>query len=397
MDHEFYIDRLSAYFDGELKHEEEFIVEEHIKDCPECQKILADLRKFDEMVEAHSELGEDDYWEKSAQKIEAAISGEKRTEVVELKTKKATDWLRWKIVGSVAAAAVLVFIAVNYVDIQKNVEQKMSAPQSIKRDSTPVDKLLGEVSGVETTISDSGKKEVFVRGGRAGETSYIVDGVTAEEADKDQVDNELTEKGETDIAASPAPTAADDFAAKEKSKEIITQKSESVSKEQIVAEAKKSGRSKSAAAEPKLAQTVAPSEVAVPEGVDETLSLNKLLSQIPIIEQELTLDQWRAKADSLTAELDEINKRNKYRTSRSNKYDVTSDDVSEVLLEDQLVDCYYNIGRMTEDIEEYLKAVLMLKSYKESTSETLAVKATQHLDKLLELNRFKKEISDSLK
>lgn len=391
MDHEFYIDRLSAYFDGELKHEEEYMVEEHIKDCSECRKILEDLKKFDHMVATHSELGENDYWEKSAQKIEKAISGEITTEVTEVKPKARSIWLSWKAIGSLATAAVLIFIAVNYVDIQKSVETQMT-PTAKSADSTTVDQLLDNVTGVVVAnTGDSGQGEVFIRGGRAGETSYIVDGVPEEtlKKDADKADNEIVGSEKTNSTSSAEPSSTDNFAVKEKTKELTVQKGESVKKEQLVGEADKTNITESLNVKPSLVQSLSAPPPALSEGIEASITLEDNFEVLELNEAELSLEQWRTKTDSLNAL---IKNESKKRTDKTAFYEKSTGsrnlDTTEVLRDGQLVDCYFNIGRLTEDKEEYIKAVMMLKVFKESKSETLADKATRHLDKLLEMKRF---------
>ncbi len=120
MNHEYFKDRVSAFHDGELKHEEERMIAEHIQQCEECQKLLADLEKLDLMVSERSGLGESDYWEKSAQKIEAALGVKGETEVVEVR-RGSYRGLWWKISAVAASAAVIAFIALYQGDISRNV------------------------------------------------------------------------------------------------------------------------------------------------------------------------------------------------------------------------------------------------------------------------------------
>lgn len=61
MEHQFYIDRLSAYFDNELKNEELVIVKEHVMGCSECQKKLQELEKLENLIIEKSDLSESDY------------------------------------------------------------------------------------------------------------------------------------------------------------------------------------------------------------------------------------------------------------------------------------------------------------------------------------------------
>ncbi|HKK21012.1 MAG TPA: zf-HC2 domain-containing protein, partial [candidate division Zixibacteria bacterium] len=120
MNHEYFKDRVSAYHDGELKHEEERMIAEHIQGCEECQKLLSDLDKLDRMISEHSGLSESEYWEKSAQRIESALGSGDETEVVEVR-KGSYRGLWWKVGALAASAAVIVIIAVYQGDISHKV------------------------------------------------------------------------------------------------------------------------------------------------------------------------------------------------------------------------------------------------------------------------------------
>jgi hypothetical protein len=120
MNHEYFKDRVSAYHDGELRHEEEQMIAEHIQGCEECQKLLSDLEKLDKMVSEHSGLSESEYWEKSAQRIESAISPGSETEVVEVR-RGSYRGLWWKVGALAASAAVIVIIAVYQGDISHKI------------------------------------------------------------------------------------------------------------------------------------------------------------------------------------------------------------------------------------------------------------------------------------
>ena len=89
MEHEYFKNRISAFLDGELKNEEEQLMAEHLKACLECQKIYQKLESLNQLVDEHAQLDDGDYWEKAAQKIEQAIAGETKTEIIK---PKKTQW-----------------------------------------------------------------------------------------------------------------------------------------------------------------------------------------------------------------------------------------------------------------------------------------------------------------
>ena len=131
MEHSYFKDRISAFIDGELPPYEEKVVKEHLADCEECRQIRAELEKIDSLVEKHSGLNEDEYWEKSAQKIESKLSlSDSLNEDAESKKESKYKGLGWKLVTVAASVAVLTFIGLHEKDIFKDIDDlpKMQAP-----------------------------------------------------------------------------------------------------------------------------------------------------------------------------------------------------------------------------------------------------------------------------
>ncbi len=112
MDHEYFSDLLSAYLDKELTPEEEAMMTEHLVDCPECRGLLERLREADRLVEQHGALSGGDYWEQSAQAIEEKL-GITDDRVTDIRPKKRSSGLWWKLTGVAASAAILAFIGLN--------------------------------------------------------------------------------------------------------------------------------------------------------------------------------------------------------------------------------------------------------------------------------------------
>lgn len=243
MNHGYFQDRLSAYFDQALTLEEMQMMKEHLESCAECRDRLEDLAKLDRLIDDNAALGESDYWEKAAQKIESRLTSPEKTEVTDIRS----SWfgLGWKLAAAAASVAALTFVALHEGEIQNSavkskratetatapsktfndpsmpdtgmgqaydfvdteaespepkpaleptaerVELKDKSPSlkkspatSVSEDAsekleldhspvTSVDELLESVAGVVTNSSG----ETFIRGGRAGEVAYIVDGV----------------------------------------------------------------------------------------------------------------------------------------------------------------------------------------------------------------------------
>jgi putative zinc finger protein len=118
MDHGYFRDRLSAYIDQELTPEETRALAEHLEECAECREELAKLKEIERLVEEHSGLDGDDYFERAAQKIEQRL-GATATTVTDISGASAPRFkgLWWKVTSVAASAAVLVFIGLHRDDI----------------------------------------------------------------------------------------------------------------------------------------------------------------------------------------------------------------------------------------------------------------------------------------
>lgn len=60
MDHSYFRDRVSAYMDQNLPAMEQELLTHHVEKelCPECNRLLQELRAVDGMVSKHSGLSE---------------------------------------------------------------------------------------------------------------------------------------------------------------------------------------------------------------------------------------------------------------------------------------------------------------------------------------------------
>lgn len=162
MDHGYFQDRLSAYLDGELTPEETRALAEHLQSCVECRRRLEDLRRFEKLVDEHSELGESDYWERSARRIEERL-GAAAPEPLDIRPSarrpSSADW--WRIAG-VAAAIVLV----GYVGLHRDeILHEIEAPRSVER-TTPTPAVHPDTSAV---VSQGGYNDLQDDYGAAGE------------------------------------------------------------------------------------------------------------------------------------------------------------------------------------------------------------------------------------
>ena len=120
MHHSYFKDKISAFYDNELNEEERHLIAEHLKECNECQRLLEQLKQFNLLVEKHTVLSDSDYWEKSAQKIEQAIDNKYQTEIVDIK-KSHWKGIHWKLIGVAASIAIVTFISL----YQKHIDQQI--------------------------------------------------------------------------------------------------------------------------------------------------------------------------------------------------------------------------------------------------------------------------------
>ena len=137
MDHGYFKDRISAYYDNNLKPEERVVIEEHLKECEECRKLLAELAKLDRLVEEHSQLGGDEYWEESARKIEKSLGFEEKTAITKV---ASSNWfgLTWKLAAVAASVVFLTVVGIHRDDIWKE-EKPEQLLKSIPQVEAPAD------------------------------------------------------------------------------------------------------------------------------------------------------------------------------------------------------------------------------------------------------------------
>ncbi len=167
MDHGYFIDRISAYLDGELPDYEQQAVGEHLLQCDECSRLFNRLKKADVLVEKYSDVDGDDYFERMASKIEQQIGVEADEPEITPVPKRRTG-LGWKITAAAASIAVLMFIGINYTDIMQQAEPEVESPspvvnapeiaddEAVRKSAAPE----GSVAGVVAEPKDTDKSQV---------------------------------------------------------------------------------------------------------------------------------------------------------------------------------------------------------------------------------------------
>ncbi len=168
MEHQFFKDRLSAYFDNELKNEEHAIVQQHIEGCNECQVELKQLEKIENLFSNKTELSGNDYWETSAQKIESALEPSPKAEIVEI-VKPKSKGLWWKLTGVAASLALVALFTLEekkqhddfIPDTISNEVQDIYAPtpQAITIDSFKQETVEVTTAPVENEIESDDENE----------------------------------------------------------------------------------------------------------------------------------------------------------------------------------------------------------------------------------------------
>ncbi|MBK7140624.1 MAG: zf-HC2 domain-containing protein [bacterium] len=156
MDHSYFRDKVSAYHDRELPAQEQEMLEQHVASCPECQKLLADLERLDQLVADKLELGESDYWEQNAQKIEERLGFAQKTVVTPITTSRWDKGLVWKLSAVAASVSILVFIGINKDDILKDTDTLQNVDPNrlaLPKDTTAATSLREQLGISEDSVS----------------------------------------------------------------------------------------------------------------------------------------------------------------------------------------------------------------------------------------------------
>jgi hypothetical protein len=155
VDHSFFQERLSAYADRELPADELAVVEDHLLGCAECRRRLDEISKLGELTDRDSLLGESDYWEKAAQKIEAALEPQ-RTEVLDpaKERPRASYGLWWKLPAIAASLLFLTYIGLHEGDILKEDTAVPSRPVPGAEKPRPESSAVADqpASTLDTTV-----------------------------------------------------------------------------------------------------------------------------------------------------------------------------------------------------------------------------------------------------
>jgi hypothetical protein len=184
MNHEYYRDRVSAFFDEALSAEEMQMMAAHLEECPDCRALLRKLADLDQLVAKKSAFADDNYWEQAARRIDAAIVG---SEQPVRQARRRPEWwgLRWKLATVAASVAVLMLIGLNRERIFSGLE---TTPVLKLESTSPVLDSAGTLSytfapaaeSVRTASLEDVEAEVAVNRGGSSEQPVVVDSIKPE-------------------------------------------------------------------------------------------------------------------------------------------------------------------------------------------------------------------------
>lgn len=384
MDHSYFRDKVSAYHDRELPPQELEMLREHIASCEECSRLLAEYERLDALVAAKIDLkGSEDFWERSAQKIEERLGFIEKTEITPI---AAPTWDRsivWKLTAVAASVAILVFIGLNKDDIFRQAIPEEPTQQII----TPNIVADSLASDKETTATALESRPAEVKKAEPGIA-------TGGGADQKARSNEVV----TPLKPTPAPEIGE---AKTKKVEVVEEReatkqviqlsepSPNTSKLAAPSTAPTADEAAAPAEQPSALSALAPKQIA-PQKSAEMVDIG--VDSISV-ESEENLAFWRSQRDSLAAivEAPKQSAVEKYgitgyqRSEKSKKAAAASSLRSvdaKTQVEKQLLEANYQIALLTTDADEYASCIKTLQSVADNVSSSNAPLAGQYLTRL---------------
>ncbi|HEX2896565.1 MAG TPA: zf-HC2 domain-containing protein [candidate division Zixibacteria bacterium] len=346
MDHSYYRDKISAYFDGALEAQERELIRRHLEDCVECQSLLERLSRLDQVVKEKSSLGGDEYFEKLAQKIESRIAAP-REKVVDVKHFRwKTIW--WKV--SAAAASVLLVGTIGYYQFRDGSQLPSKVLKEPGTALTPGS--INEDSLAARENFESGRDE---RTDEAGQRALV-----GQAADGDA----LAKKKESGKLEGQEKDARQEV----KSDELRSLKENNAPAEgALQAGAAKPSAAKTEDMSASLKQKAMPSSIVA----EEKAILDSIKPDLADLEfASNTLVQWRSQRDSIQSvlgfEQDTVQNIAKNQISRLAAPTVSgyAQKTDSTMIYQQLAYSWYQIGLQTQDSTEKNRAVQFLNWYK---------------------------------
>ena len=373
-------------------------VRRHLDECEQCRQLLAEIERLDRLVADKASLPDGDYWEQSAQAIERRLDTVVATKITDISRFRWTG-MTGKIVAVAASVAVLAFIGLYQTDILRDVPQTpriLETPAA--KDDEAVEKQVpepkmsrrGDVEGIadeETAVREM-PPIVEAEADLAGAGS--IEKKEAESQDDDMVSDDVQ-------PAAPEKTVQQllenvSGMAKGRSEQVYTKatltKVDSVSLEPRGVESKKAGPYKmegvTVTASAKSQVAMEPSSGVAMRDADKTVETDAaaetVVSWVVSPPTDTSLDGWRQRRDSLQtlhADLTSPHMALADAKARRTRPEVTIEDV-----ERQLLRSYYEIARLTPDVQERRDAINYLNRHTEKPDACCKDVAEEYLREL---------------
>ena len=410
MDHSYYRDKISAYVDNELSPQEREVVQQHLDECEECRKLLAELEKLDRLVEQQSQLGGEEYWEQSAQKIEQRLGFTAETKVTDI-TPSRWKGLVPKLAAVAASIAVLGFIALYERDISRQIyspAMKATETPQIELDMKPppaVEKDFPEVSAPEeieakvapVSVEEPAKKrdeaKLGVKKAAASIKPYAITPTDERKAellqtvaDKAEIPpvqeavNEMTRKVEgvvagqsVQVTGKPVSDKVDYYSKGTGTVSVVREEELVISADELSPPAKPEVSEESRESL-KFQAPVAVSMAKAVSAVDSDLALPEEWLQ------DSSLELWRYRRDSLQTLYAELTSPHRALSEAKSRQREGRPSIEEV--EGQLLYSYYQIARFTQDEKERAAVVSYLTDYTQKVESRWKDLALSYLEEL---------------
>ena len=385
MEHSFFKDRLSAYFDNELPPQEKQVVEQHLRDCVECRAELTKLRQLEDAVNRHAGLADTDYWEKSAQKIESRLGFEQQTVITPVGRKWSGRGVGWKALAAAASIAVLAYVGINSDKILKREQLEPSQSPS------------PSVQTIKPSVTDSIPRDVEVNLPPASDHKDKQTTAREKAVSSEQVESKLSaETKEPGLPKSPPVVEPeqirrrDDINLTQRRSQETAAGSSTKSEPRIITDAVPEQRAAKAPAAPTL--PIADSVSSLTEqfvDVAEEESKEVAIAHTDTATIDTTLTVWRRKRDALLAMQKSLpltdalgDLRKMAAPSALQKTEKSATPLSRAEIEKQLLEAWFNLAKSTTDADERTSSIEQIRQVADNPKSPNRDLAARYLKQL---------------
>jgi anti-sigma factor RsiW len=370
-EHSYYRDRLSAYFDDELSTRETEAVKEHLSRCEECRNLLEQLKRLDRLVERHTQLAGDEYWEQSARRIEERLGATTDRQVTDIRSS------RWRgFVSKVAVAAATVAILGYIALYEKEISSQMETAPSISAPAVPAAPTESMAVQVKPIPTDKAATEP------PRQTAYMFKKTGSTTVSKEKVPEVQKSLSTDKLSVGKGETKISTFADRPDQPVVSSQATTPV----VVHKEKSAIKRPSLSAELQPAQDL--QEHIDSSGVGKESAVVREPADIalapPVLpdawRQPADLEQWRQRRDSLQtlyADLTSPHRVLSETKSRKKKPLPTVEQVEALLLYS-----HYQVARLTQDEAERAAAMEFLSAYASKSDSRFKTEAESYLQAL---------------